>query len=366
MTATLRIVLDQLVSETDADLAMAAGELARALIRTTPQGCEVDAIVPAGGHAADLAAHVPGLVEVYRAPLKRRELAASWQLGVAPGVGAGMIHSPSLMAPLVRHDRVHQNDQTVVTLWDLRAWEHPEVMSRGVVLWHKAMLKRAEKHADAIVVPSHAMASRLGELGRFGGRIRVISGAQPSGFAVPNDAVGRRRTLGLPEGMIVVAGPTDAADAFAAIAAAGVDLPVVVLGIPSDRHATLIDEAAAAGIPEGQVTMLDRLDGADRAAVLDGALAMVAPSQAAGFPWRAVEALALGVPVIVAASDDHHEILADGAVTGADAAAMGAALAAALGSSAGLNRLAVLAGDRGRAFSWREHADRVWALHAEL
>jgi hypothetical protein len=37
-----------------------------------------------------------------------------------------------------------------------------------------------------------------------------------------------------------------------------------------------------------------------------------------------------------------------------------------LGSTAAADRLAVLAADRGRAFSWREAADRVWQLHAEL
>jgi hypothetical protein len=30
-----------------------------------------------------------------------------------------MIHSPTSLAPLVKHDRVHDNDQTVVTMWDL-------------------------------------------------------------------------------------------------------------------------------------------------------------------------------------------------------------------------------------------------------
>jgi hypothetical protein len=36
-----------------------------------------------------------------------------------------MIHSPTLLGPLVKHDRVHESDQTVVTLWDLDAWERP-------------------------------------------------------------------------------------------------------------------------------------------------------------------------------------------------------------------------------------------------
>jgi hypothetical protein len=46
--------------------------------------------------------------------------------------------------------------------------------------------------------------------------------------------------------------------------------------------------------------------------------------------------------------------------------ALAAALTGALGSTAAAERLAVLAGDRGRAFSWREAADRVWQLHADL
>ena len=64
-----------------------------------------------------------------------------------------MIHSPSLFAPLVRHDRVHDNDQTVVTVWDLRPWEAADELPRATVAWHRAMLKRAVKFADAVVVP---------------------------------------------------------------------------------------------------------------------------------------------------------------------------------------------------------------------
>ena len=366
MTATLRVVLDQLVAPTDPELATVSRELTRALLLTAPAGCEVDAIVPAGTDLEAVAARVPGLTDVRRAPLARRELAASWQLGVVPGIGGGMIHAPSLMAPLVRHDRVHDHDQTVVTLWDLRAWERPETLPRSAVMWQKAMLKRAEKHADAVVVPTHALASRLGDLGRLAGRVRVIAGAPPAALAVPNDAVGRRRTLAVPEGTVVIAGPTDAAAGFAAVASARLDLPVVVLDVSDEQQVRLADEAAAAGVPETHVHLRGVLDDADRAAVLDGALVMVAPSRSAGFPWRSVEALWLGVPVVAAASADHDEVLADGAVMGADAAAMGESLNAALGSSAALERLAVLASDRGRAFSWAEHADRVWALHADL
>ena len=124
MTATLRVVLDQVVAPTDADLETASRELARALIATAPAGCDVAAIIPSVQDAAgELESAVPGLADVTRASLARRELAASWQLGIAPGVGGGMIHSPTSLAPLIKHDRAHDNDQTVVTMWDLAAWE---------------------------------------------------------------------------------------------------------------------------------------------------------------------------------------------------------------------------------------------------
>jgi glycosyltransferase involved in cell wall biosynthesis len=88
-----------------------------------------------------------------------------------------------------------------------------------------------------------------------------------------------------------------------------------------------------------------------------------------------VEALRLGVPIVAAASDVHREIVAEGGLL-ADAAAsddggergeeLGEALRAALGSTAAAERLGVLAGDRGRAFSWAGAAERVWQLHADL
>jgi glycosyltransferase involved in cell wall biosynthesis len=375
VVATLRVVLDQLVTPTEPDLAEASRELARALVIGAPAGCEVEAIAPAG--PASLEDAVPGIAGVRRTALPRRELSAALQLGVGTGIGGGMIHSPSLFAPLVRHDRVHDHDQTVVTVWDLRPWESPAELPRGVAAWHKAMLKRAVKHADAVVAPTHSLATRLREIAPgLGDRLRVIAGASPLGFAVPVDEIGRRRELGLPEGFVLIAaGPpaSEGLDAgFAAIAASGVDLPVVVLDVEEGHEPLVADLASAAGIPERRLHVRGVLPVVDRAAVFGGAVALLAPSRRAAFPWRVVDALTLGVPVIAAASSMHEEVVFDGGelVEGADAASlaagMGSALADALGTTAAADRLGVLAGDRGRAFSWRGAADKVWALHAEL
>ena len=369
MTATLRVMLDQLVAPTDPDLEIASRELARGLIAGTPAGCEVEAIAPAG--PSDRSVELPGLAGVRRTALARRELAAALQLGVGTGIGGGMIHSPTLLAPLVKHDRMHDNDQTVVTIWDLGPWDAPGEWPKSVVGWHRAMLKRAVKHADAVVVPTHSLARQLGGIAKLGERIRVIAGAAPSGFAVPMDEVGRRREMDLPEGFVLLAGraaPTDdLALGFAAVARAGLDLPVVVIGAGEGEEPAIADLAAAAGIPERNLHVRGALAGEDRAAVFGGAVAFVAPARRSALPWRVLEALAVGVPVVAASSPVHDEVIVDGGMlVDASAEALGAALAEALGSTAAVDRLGVLAADRGRAFSWRESADRVWQLHAEL
>lgn len=375
MVATLRVVLDQVVAPTERPLAEASRELARALVAGAPSGCEVEAIAPAGGE--DVAAAVPGLADVRRAALARRELSGALQFGLATGLGGGMIHSPSLFAPLVKHDRVHNNDQTVVTVWDLRPWEAPAELPRPVVAWQKAMLRRAAKYADAVVVPTHSLAARLVEIApQLGDRVRVIAGASPLGFSVPSDEIGRRRALDLPEGFVLLAGGPLASEGLdtglAAVAASGVDLPVVVIDVEEGHEPAVVELASAAGLPERRMHVRGSLDSADRGAVFGGAVAFVAPSRRAAFPWRVVDALTLGVPVVAASSTVHDEVVVDGGVLvpGADAAEvasrMGEALARGLGSTAAAERLGVLAGDRGRAFSWSEAADKVWMLHAEL
>lgn len=367
MTATLRVVLDQLGTPTDPDLQIAERELARALVRTAPEGCVVAAVVPAGDEVAAEDA-VDDLASVTRAALPRRELATAWQLGVATGVAGGMLHAPSLFAPLVRHDRVHDGSQTIVTLWDLRAWERPDTLPRTTILWQKAMLRRAEKHADAVVVPTHAMAEALGALSRLGRRIRVIPGAAPAGFAPPVDAAERRSTLQVPTGAVVLDGgasPDELAAAFRALAAAELEVPLVVFDADAAREAWVVEAAATAGYPVADLHVRPRMPDADRAAILAGAAAYLTPAADSAFPWRVLDALALGVPVVAADSPVHREVLLEGGMLVAPDE-LGAALGSMLESDAARRRWSVLAADRGRAFSWDDAATRVWALHADL
>lgn len=366
MVATLRVLLDFAPVE----LREPTVQLARALVSTAPRGCDVRGVV-ASGVSQEAQDAVPGLADVHVSPIPRRELATALQLGAPAGIGGGMLHSASLFAPLVRHDRVHDNDQTVVTVWDLRAWEVPGELSRGAASWQRGMLKRAVRHADAVVVPTHAHAARLAEIApKLGDRVRVIAGAAPAGFAVPRDEIGRRRELGLPDGFVLVSGSPAVsdglADAFAAVAASGIDVPVVVIDAAEGEEPAIVDLASGSGLREGVVHVRGLLDAADRGAVLGGAVAFIAPAHRTAFPWRLVEALAAGVPVVAFGSSVHADVLLDGGVLFDDVDAAAAGLSHALGTSAAAERLGVLAADRGRAFSWRDAATRVWELHAEL
>ncbi|SFR86291.1 Glycosyltransferase involved in cell wall bisynthesis [Agromyces sp. CF514] len=378
MTTTLRLVVDQLVAPAPGALGRYTADLARALVATAPAGCEVAGIVSSSPESdyAFVRETVPGLSELYKTSLSRRELAAAWQLGVGTSPGGGFIHAPSLLAPLRRHRRDH-GDQVVVTVHDLLAWTSPESLSASAIAWQKAVMKRAHKHADAVVVPTHALAEQLASFVGFTDRIRVIPTAPRSGLVVGDDAAGRRARLGLPSAYLVAAGTLEPrygiGDLLNALARPGVpDLPLVLLGPDSSDDEPLETAATDAGLAGDRIRRLDGLDPADLAAVVSGSLAFVAPSHDDGSGTALIEAFALGVPVV------HAEIPAYSEIAG------GAALSVPIGVGDGFadrlasavtrvvedhdlaRRLTIAGHDRSKAFTWRDSAERVWQLHADL
>lgn len=384
MTTTLRVVIDELIGDAPGGARRYTEELTRQLIATAPRNCEVVGIVSAVSDEQldELRLRLPGLAGITRLAIAHRELAVAWQSGLGLGGTHGMVHAPTLLAPLRRRRSVHEGDQVAVTIHDTLAWTHPESLGPGTGMWTKTMAKRARKHADAVVVPTHAVAARLGEELDFGDRIRVIGGAPATTLRLPPDADERAARLSLPERYALTLGSILPRKGVAPLIRAMArpeahGIPLLIAGPDRFGDSSATGVAAAAGLPEDRIRALGHLEDADLAVVLDRASLFVYPSLAEGFGLPIVEAFKFGLPVIH--SDDPALVEVAGGASliverptpaDADESAYSERLAVAIGrvldDAALRERLSVLASDRARAFSWRDSAERVWQLHADL
>ncbi|WP_104135607.1 glycosyltransferase family 1 protein [Cryobacterium sp. Y62] len=378
---TLRVIVDQMVAPVPGGVGRYAEELTRALIASAPAECEVEGIVSSSPSAqyAVIEAALPGLANLHKTVLARRELATAWALGVIASSGSGLIHAPGLLAPLRRHDRAVDGTQIAVTLHDVLAWTHPSSLTPTTVAWTKGMLKRARKHADAIVVPSHAVARQLTEIMDLGDRVRVIGGAVGRGLLLPAIPIVEERlqAMELPSQYLLTAGSLDPRKAVTAlITALGLpgapDLPLIVLGPDTWGELDLASVADEAGLAPGRVRALSGLSDSDLAVVIARASVFVYPSLEEGFALPIIEAFHLGTPVVHSDAPALLEAAGDAgvAVERADAKEYPGRLLEAvnrvLGDSVLRNRMSIFGGDRARAFSWHDSAERVWQLHADL
>jgi glycosyltransferase involved in cell wall biosynthesis len=388
---TLRVVVDQMVAPAPGSLGRYTEELTKALIASAPQDCAVEGIVSSSPHDQYeyLESALPGLASLYKTTLSRRELARAWQLGITTSPGPGMIHAPGLLAPLRKHDTLNDGTQVAVTVHDVLAWTHPETLTPTTVAWTKAMMKRARKHADAVVVPSHAVADQLAQIIDFGDRVRVIGLAVPSGMRLPSGSLApdsvdgealisaQAAALGLPAEYILTAGTLEPRKAITSlITALGLpgapDLPLIVLGPDSWGELDLASVADEAGLAPGRVRAMSGLTDGELAVVMARASVFVYPSLDEGFGLPIIEAFNVGTPVI---HSDAPALVETGGEAGLvvereDAAGYPArlldALTRVLGDATLADRLRVVGSDRAKAFSWRDSAERVWQLHADL
>jgi len=380
----LRVILDDMLTEPQGSLGRYAEQLTRELIASAPRGCTVEAFVGASTEPEyeRVAQGLPGLRALHKSALARRELTAAWQHGFTRLPGSGMVHAPSLFAPLARHDRLNDGDQVVVTVHDTVAWSDPDALPARTVAWHRSMLKRAERYADGIVVPSHAVATQLDEIAHLGDRVRVISAASGMDMSLPPDEAERAARLDLPERYILATGePGWSVDLSSGSA---VRLNALMQALPLLPESTTLllvgvapdDEQLAAsladlGLRTGRARGLGAIADADWAVVMHHAAVFAYPNTATGFGMPLVEALASGTPVVHSDAAAFVELSAD-AGTAVDCTSEGApqriadALERVLTDSDLAERMGYLGIDRAGAFSWRGAAEKVWQLHADL
>lgn len=382
MTTHLRVILDQVGAERPDSIGRYALDLTRALIETAPRGCDVTGFVASSPPAdyARIEERLPGLTGLLKSALDRRQLAAAWQHGFTRLPGTGMVHAPSLFAPLYRHDRVNNpGDQIVVTIHDAAAFTHPDSLPGRIVARTRAMAKRAERYADAVVVPTHAVADELAGALDLGDRVRVIAGAVSPLLDPGPSRDSRAAALELPERYVLAVGPLDGVSGLSELVRAALgplapEVPLLLVGVHSDELDALVRAQTdlESGIASGRVRALGELSETDLAVAYSRAAVVVVPALAAGSGLVALEAMSLGAPVVHSDAPALVEMCSDAGVVVARADAEGyperlaEAVRSVLDDSALADELAVRGRDRARAFSWRDSAEKTWQLHADL
>lgn len=378
---TLHVVVDQVVAPVPGGIGRYAEELTRHLIATAPSGCDVAGVVSAVGK--DELAHIrtllPDLAELERLPLPRRELSLAWQGGLVGGVAKNMVHAPSVLAPLVKHDRfTDPGRQTVVTVHDTVPWTHPETLTPRGVQFHRSMIKRAWKYADAVVVPTHAVAGALNEIHRFDDRLRVIGGAPSGRLRTPVDADLRAERLGLPERYVLAVGTLEPRKGLVHLIEglahpdAPQDIPLVIAGPDGWGDVDVYGTAERAGLARDRVKVLGRIDDADLAVAYERATVFVFPSLAEGFGLPVIEAMSFGTPVVHSDDAAVREVASDAGVTVAVnpretyPERLAQAVYQVVNDPLLAGQLAVAGPDRARMFDWTDSATETWQLHADL
>jgi len=377
--AALRVILDQLLSPVPGGIGRTAAELTSAMIETAPAGREIVGVVSAAApeELARLQNAVPRLDEVVVLPTSRRALTLAWQLGAVTRAAlppGSATHATSQLAPLTRS---RAGSTVVATIHDTVPWTHPETLTAYGAQWHRAMGRRAARWADAVVVPTQAVADELATILDLGDRARVIRWAPSSALALPADADARAAALGLPERYVLAVGTLEPRKGLDALVAAMAHpeapmLPLVVAGPPGWGDVDLAGLAARSGLPADRLVVLGRVDDADLAVAYAGASAFCAPSRAEGFGLPVIEAMRLGAPVVHSDAPALVEVAGGAGLAVALAPAEGypERLAAALRRVTEDPALAARLADAGRtramAFSWTAAADAAWGLHADL
>ncbi|TPW98831.1 glycosyltransferase family 4 protein, partial [Schumannella luteola] len=170
--------------------------------------------------------------------------------------------------------------------------------------------------------------------------------------------------------LLTVAGPEprkDLATTLAAVSLSSSGLPLVVATADAEGVRAL---AAEAGTTPELLHVVDTPPDADLGVLYHGAHAYLCSSVAEGFGLAVLEALAFGLPVVHTSLPALDELTAGAAISVErdDPHTLPARLAEAIDAIDGelADRLSTAAGDRSRAFSWRDSADKIWQLHADL
>ena len=226
-----------------------------------------------------------------------------------------VLHSPDFIPPCFGAKRY------VITVHDLNFLHYPQFQTADSLRYYSGQIGAAVKQADHILADSQATKDDLNRLlGVPPEKVTVhMLGVDPAFRPMHADAVRAvRERLGLPLGYLLFVGTFEPRknipgllDAYAALCADLPDVPpLVIVGRRGWLYESVFQKVSALRL-DNQVRWLEELPFADLPAVYNSAAALVAPSFYEGFGLTALEAMACGVPTVVANRGSLPEVVGD-------------------------------------------------------
>lgn len=294
-------------------------------------------------------------------------------------------HATSVFAPR------RGSSPIVVTVHDTVPFTHPQMLTRHGAAWHRKMIIQAVEHADALVVPTTAVAKSLLREFRHAGdeqhstgrslseRIHVAGGAASLELVDSGEAREIRQAFGLGAGRpyVVFVGtiePRKGLEHLVRAVAQRKDLDLVIVGAPGWGKVDIRHAAIAARLDPDRLVVTGAVHDSTVASIVQGASALVLPSLAEGFGLPLIEAMRLGTPVVHSDDDALVEVAGGAGVVAnilqfgyANTAEVVRELNRALDESIDRAEELTAAGLRRCAdFSWNQTAARVASIHRQF